>query len=234
MPLTSRSYATLAVVAFFVLAPLAAQAGQLFPPADLAAAGTPNVSCPNGKVLTWGKLASAPTDPVIICADPTPGVTVTCPAEQVLTGITNGQAVCAASNSSTSCPANQVMVGIAKGVPVCKVVSTANGYVPYPTTITCPVVYSEGPQQGQPYGHAYTLDFQGLANNTYTYQVGVRGPGMNPNLPDVTYSAVYDANTGALLRKQVGHQSRVAIAVPIDTLKPARCHPSRSRPAPAS
>ena len=63
-----------------------AQAGQLFPPNNIGS--NPDVSCPHGGVLTWH-------GDHVDCVNPTPGVTVSCPAGQVLTGINNGNAVCA-------------------------------------------------------------------------------------------------------------------------------------------
>ena len=60
------------LLSMFILSPLSsAQAGQLFPPANIG--NNPNVYCPNGQVLAWHS-------DHVDCANPTPGVTVsTCP-----------------------------------------------------------------------------------------------------------------------------------------------------------
>jgi hypothetical protein len=86
-----RFYGKAALIALISFAPLAsAQAGQLFPPDDLATAGTPNIACPNGKLLNW-------TGETVRCTDPSPGVTVpSCPSGQAVTGVVNGVASCAA------------------------------------------------------------------------------------------------------------------------------------------
>jgi hypothetical protein len=63
----------------------AAKAGQLFPPNNIGS--NPNVSCPNGELLTWH-------GDRVDCENPTPGVSVSCPAGQVLNGIANGAPVC--------------------------------------------------------------------------------------------------------------------------------------------
>lgn len=65
--------------------PITSQAGILFPPANIG--DNPNVKCPNGQVLNW-------TGQTVECADPTPGVTISCPPGQTLTGVTNGIATC--------------------------------------------------------------------------------------------------------------------------------------------
>ena len=80
----SHCLATAALICFCTLA-TSAQAGQLFPPNNIGQ--NPNVSCPNGELLTWH-------GDRVDCTSPTPGVTVSCPAGQVLTGITNGVPVC--------------------------------------------------------------------------------------------------------------------------------------------
>ena len=72
-----------------------AQAGQLFPPANIGS--NPNIACPNGQVLAW-------TGEAVACTNPTPGVTVSCPAGQVLAGINSGQAACV---TVPACSANQ-------------------------------------------------------------------------------------------------------------------------------
>lgn len=98
-----------------LLAANTVQAGSLFPPANSSGA------CPNNKVLTWG-------GDHLDCVDPTPGVSVSCPAGQVLTGIAQGNSVCSAppANPGTdnipntvSCPAGQMLSGFAQGKPIC-------------------------------------------------------------------------------------------------------------------
>jgi hypothetical protein len=71
--------------------------GQLFPPANIGAG--PNVSCPNGEVLAW-------TGDAVNCTNPTPGVTASCAAGQVLTGISAGAPVC---KSVPTCPAGETL-----------------------------------------------------------------------------------------------------------------------------
>ena len=78
-------YTVFPSICLLALLAVPAQAGQLFPPANIGP--KPDVACPSGKVLTWN------VDHVD-CVNPTPGVTVSCPAGQVLTGIQNGQPVC--------------------------------------------------------------------------------------------------------------------------------------------
>jgi len=84
MAIKSTFFVTTALVCFCGLA-VPAQAGQLFPPENIGP--NPNVSCPNGRVLTWHV-------DHIDCADPTPGVSVSCPAGQVVADISNGAPVC--------------------------------------------------------------------------------------------------------------------------------------------
>jgi hypothetical protein len=78
-------------VCLLALLAVPAQAGQLFPPANIGA--NPNVKCPNGEMLTW-------VVDHVECANPTPGVTVSCSSGQVLTGIQNGQPVCSSSGGA--------------------------------------------------------------------------------------------------------------------------------------
>jgi|SRR5208337_1795546 len=90
-----------------------AQAGQLFPPNNIGS--NPNISCPHGGVLTWDA-------DHVDCVNPTPGVTVTsCPAGQVLTGISSGSPICVVPTPtlSLSCPAGEVLTGILNGAPTC-------------------------------------------------------------------------------------------------------------------
>jgi len=82
------------IVIVILVAVASADAAQLFPPANIGA--DPNVPCPNGGVLSW-------SGDGVICVDPTAGVNVSCPAGQMLTGISNGQAVCAGTSTSLSC-----------------------------------------------------------------------------------------------------------------------------------
>lgn len=80
----TRFFASTALYCICTIA-TSAQAGQLFPPNNIGS--NPNVSCPNGGVLTWN-------GDHVDCVNPTPGVSVSCPAGQVLTGINNGVPVC--------------------------------------------------------------------------------------------------------------------------------------------
>lgn len=68
-----------------------ANAGQLFPPNNIGS--NPNVSCPHGQLLSW-------RGDHVDCTDPTPGVTVSCPAGQVLNGINNGSPVCVVASGT--------------------------------------------------------------------------------------------------------------------------------------
>lgn len=90
-----------------VIMPLApAKAGTLFPPANIGA--NRDVPCPNGTVLSW-------TGDSVVCKDPTPGVSVSCPAGKVMTGISSGQAVCADASSmgggAASCAVEEWRMG---------------------------------------------------------------------------------------------------------------------------
>jgi len=80
----------------FVLASFAAfspaKAGQLFPPNNIGS--NPNISCPNGELLSW-------KGDHVDCTNPTPGVTVSCPEGQVLTGITHGSPLCVTASSGS-------------------------------------------------------------------------------------------------------------------------------------
>lgn len=109
----SHFFATAALICFCTLA-TSVQAGQLFPPGGLPtnAEGEPDATqnCPNGEVLSWNGANGA-----VECVDPTSGVTISCPAGQVLTGITNGQALCkrlgvfsAVAGQSVTCSYNFV------------------------------------------------------------------------------------------------------------------------------
>ena len=80
----SHFFAASALICFCTAA-APAQAGALFPPDNIGK--NPNVACPNGQVLSW-------QGDRVDCVNPTPGVTVSCPAGQVLTGITNGVPTC--------------------------------------------------------------------------------------------------------------------------------------------
>jgi hypothetical protein len=96
MSLNLRFCVIAALIYLCVLA-VPAQAGQLFPPANIGS--NPNVSCPNGQVLTW-------TGETVACTNPTPGVSVSCIAGQVLMGISNGTPVC---TTVPVCQANQLL-----------------------------------------------------------------------------------------------------------------------------
>ena len=82
----------LALVLTILAASSTANAGQLFPPDNIGS--NPNVPCPYGEVVTWH-------GDRVDCVNPTPGVTVSCPVGQVLTGITNGVPVCTTANRIT-------------------------------------------------------------------------------------------------------------------------------------
>ena len=88
MNFKSYFYAATAFICFGSLS-VPAHAGQLFPPANIGS--NPNTSCPNGSLLTW-------RGDHVDCANPTPGVTVSCPSGQVLNGISNGVPMCTAGN----------------------------------------------------------------------------------------------------------------------------------------
>jgi hypothetical protein len=87
MNFKSRLYITAALLfGCPVFAPFtSAQAGQLFPPANIGT--NPNIPCQSNQVLGW-------TGESVACINPTPGVSVSCPAGQLLTGIVNGAAQC--------------------------------------------------------------------------------------------------------------------------------------------
>ena len=108
-PFSSSRY-----IFFIYLCTLASQvqAGQLFPPNNIGQ--NTNVPCPNGELLTWN-------GDHVDCTNPTPGVSVSCPAGQFLTGISNGSPICAPDNDSVSiaCPAGQFLSAISNGSPVC-------------------------------------------------------------------------------------------------------------------
>lgn len=63
-----------------------AEAGQLFPPSNMRE--MPNLPCPRNGVLQW-------SGSEVQCVDPTPGVSLSCPSGEVLTGIQTGLPVCA-------------------------------------------------------------------------------------------------------------------------------------------
>ncbi len=73
-----------------------AQAGKLFPPSNIGA--NPNIPCPSNQLLAW-------TGDAVACANPTPGVSVSCPAGTVLNAL-NGASppTCV---SVPSCSVNQ-------------------------------------------------------------------------------------------------------------------------------
>ncbi len=123
MSFKSRYYAIIVMVSLLALAPLAsAQAGNLFPPANIGA--NPNIPCPNGSVLSW-------SGDSVTCTDPTPGVTTTtsCPTGQVMMGVSGGKATCVPLSTTSTCPTGQVMMGVSAGAATC---------VPLSTTSTCP------------------------------------------------------------------------------------------------
>ena len=173
MSFKSRFYATAALVSLFAFAPFAStQAGQLFPPANIGK--NPNVTCPNGQLLGW-------TGDAVACADPTPGVTVSCPSGDVLTGITNGVADCVPLPTATS-TTTTVSSGGGSSPPVTVVTPPPPPptLLPYPSVIMC---------DGGAIGFA-GLTSGGAADATYTYtQTG--------SLPFCT--CVYDAYSGNLL-----------------------------------
>jgi len=80
-----------AVANFATLSP--ANAGQLFPPNNIGA--NPNIACPNGQLLSW-------QGDHVDCTNPTPGVTISCPEGQVLTGIASGVPSCTSSQGGGS------------------------------------------------------------------------------------------------------------------------------------
>ena len=85
---------TAILLSAFIVSPFAsAHPGQLFPPANIGA--NPNIPCPNGQLLGWH-------GDRVDCTNPTPGVTVSCPAGQFLTAITNGVPVCTPDNDTAS------------------------------------------------------------------------------------------------------------------------------------
>lgn len=113
-------------------------AGSLFPPANATKTGT-TFSCPNNSSLVWSTLDNGS----LRCADTTNMVTVAaCPAGQVMTGISNGNAVCttAAQTSTTTanCPSGQVMTGLNNGSPVCSVPTSSSGSSGSSITVSCP------------------------------------------------------------------------------------------------
>jgi hypothetical protein len=89
-----------------------AQAGQLFPPANIGS--NPNIACPSNQVLAW-------TGQSVACVNPTPGVSVSCPAKQMLVGIASGSPVCInpTQDVSVSCASGQALTGIVNGVAQC-------------------------------------------------------------------------------------------------------------------
>lgn len=72
-----------------------AWSAQLFPPQNSYG----QASCPDGKVLSW-------TDDGVWCADPTPGINVSCPEGGLLTGISNGVPNC---TTIPTCAPDQVL-----------------------------------------------------------------------------------------------------------------------------
>lgn len=82
-----------AVFFCFCTVSASAHAGQLFPPNNIGS--NPNVACPNGGVLTWN------VDHVD-CVNPTPGVSVSCPAGTVLQQVVNGNPTCLPDGLSTA------------------------------------------------------------------------------------------------------------------------------------
>lgn len=90
MRFNSIFYAQAALICLSALA-TPAQAGQMFPPINVGAAVN---SCPSGMVLGWAPDQAGSGS--VYCVNPTPGVTVSCPAGQVsvMTGIQSGTASC--------------------------------------------------------------------------------------------------------------------------------------------
>jgi hypothetical protein len=80
----------LLALSFSAISAVPAQAGQLFPPSNLS---NPASDCPSGQVLAWNGEHGT-----VECSNPTPGITVSCPAGQVLTGIVNGVPTCSSWN----------------------------------------------------------------------------------------------------------------------------------------
>jgi hypothetical protein len=195
MSFKSRLYTTAALLSFLGLAPLAsAQAGSLFPPDNIGK--NPNVCCPNGQVLGW-------TGSSVECINPTPGVTVSCPAGEVLTGITKGVANCAAV--SVSCPAGEVLTGIDKGAPLCVALPagtpTTPTALPYPSSITCYINGTDVIGAGNLNNPPVTVYFSSLQNQTYVYALSsapIAGIGIMGNSGNKG-SVVYDATSGQLL-----------------------------------
>lgn len=97
-----------------------ANAGNLFPPNNIGS--NPNIACPNGTVLKW-------TGDAVNCADPTPGVNVSCPTGKIMIGITKGVPTCITPTSSVvSAPSESC----ATNIPL------FNGY---PSIAACPTGY---------------------------------------------------------------------------------------------
>lgn len=94
-----------ATAALFCIA-LPAHAGQLFPPVG---------PCPVNTVLRWDGTHGA-----VYCGDATPAVNVSCPAGQLLSGISSGVAVC--TSPATGTPVLAKVTGDIIGA------STINGY----------------------------------------------------------------------------------------------------------
>lgn len=81
-----------------------AQAGQLFPPMGLPG-GDAHRNCDNGQMLSWNGVNGT-----VECRDPTPGVTVSCPSGQALTGVSQGSPVCSPLQAS-ECPSGFKQLG---------------------------------------------------------------------------------------------------------------------------
>jgi len=119
-----RNFAFIAaLVSLLVVAPFtAAQAGQLFPPANLTGTAI-NLPCPNNEVLTW-------SGDSVVCVDPTLAINVSCPEGTVMTGISGGSAVC--TQTASTCPSGQTLVN-----GVCTT-STSSSSSPTSPSFPCP------------------------------------------------------------------------------------------------
>lgn len=151
-----------------VLLTAPAFAGTLFPPANSAKNGVGIYACADKSALVW----STDNGGSLKCTDTSSMVTIaSCPAGQVLTGVTNGVPTCIVPPSNNtlniSCPAGQVLSGISNGSAVCTTASTSSTpSTPAAVTASCQSNYVlSGINNGVPVCipfSAITVGFGGL------------------------------------------------------------------------
>lgn len=110
-------FKTLCITALLSLGCFSAQAGQLFPPKNVAGAGK---DCPANTSLVW---STSGDEGHVDCISTSSMVTVpTCAAGHSVVGVKDGVATCVSTSSMVSiptCPSGQAITGIINGAPIC-------------------------------------------------------------------------------------------------------------------